>query len=72
MKWLGVKEIAQYMGISKETVYRMLKRDDIPAHRIGKIWVFSTDEIDEWILSGEAAKAQDPKFELYGDDDDET
>ncbi|MBD64733.1 MAG: excisionase [Halobacteriovoraceae bacterium] len=54
-RWLSVDEIAQHLGISKETVYRWLERGKIPAHRVGKLWKFKASEVDEWILRGEAA-----------------
>jgi excisionase family DNA binding protein len=34
-RWLSVDEIAVYLGISKETVYRWLDRGSIPGHRVG-------------------------------------
>lgn len=54
-RWLSVEEIAAYMGISKETVYRWLDRRKIPAHRIGKLWKFKAREVDEWVIKGGAS-----------------
>ncbi len=45
-RWLSVIEIAHYLGISKETVYRWIESQKIPAHRIGKQWKFKVSEID--------------------------
>lgn len=53
-RWLSVQEIAQYLGISKETIYRWLDSKKIPAYKIGKQWKFKTQEVDQWILKGEA------------------
>lgn len=53
-RWLSVQEIAHYLGISKETIYRWLDSKKIPAHKIGKQWKFKTQEVDQWILAGEA------------------
>ena len=53
-RWLSVEEVAQYLGISKETVYRWLEKKKIPAHRVGKLWKFKTKEVDQWIIAGEA------------------
>ena len=50
--WLSVREIAEYLGISKETVYRRLKDGSIPAHRVGSQWRFQTAEIDEHVRKG--------------------
>lgn len=56
--WLSVEEIAQYVGVSKETVYRWLERGSVPSHRIGKLWKFKTSEVDEWVRSGKAAPTE--------------
>ena len=44
--WLDVPGIAQHLGVSKETIYRMLKSGSIPASRIGKLWKFKASEVD--------------------------
>lgn len=53
-RWLSVQEIAHYLGISKETVYRWVDSKKIPAHKIGKQWKFKANEVDEWVMRGEA------------------
>ncbi len=53
-RWLSVEEVAQYLGISKETVYRWLEKKKIPAHRIGKLWKFQLSEVESWVKSGQA------------------
>jgi len=53
-KWLSVEGIADYLGVSKETIYRWLDRGNIPAHRIGKLWKFKPREVDAWVISGGA------------------
>tara|TARA_R110002049_G_scaffold85580_1_gene217632 strand:+ start:401 stop:598 length:198 start_codon:yes stop_codon:yes gene_type:complete len=55
-RWLSVQEIAQYLGISKETIYRWVESDRIPAHKVGKQWKFQVSEINTWIKSGEASE----------------
>jgi len=51
-RWLSVEEIALYLGVSKETIYRWLEKSKIPAHRVGKLWKFKTNEIDAWVMKG--------------------
>lgn len=53
--WRSVEGIAEYLGVSKETIYRWLDRKKIPAHRIGKLWKFKPSEVDEWVMSGGAS-----------------
>ena len=52
--WYSVGEIAEHLGISKETIYRWLDRKIIPAHRMGKLWRFKATEVDNWITKGGA------------------
>ena len=55
-RWLSVTEIADHLGVSKETVYRWLEKGKVPAHRVGKLWKFKAREVDEWITSGGATE----------------
>lgn len=52
--WLSVEEIARHLGVSKETIYRWLDREVIPAHRMGRLWKFKPSEVDEWVIHGGA------------------
>ena len=53
--WIGIDQAASYMGVSKETIRNWIKKTDIPAHKIGKLWKFKQSELDEWIKSGRSA-----------------
>ncbi|MCK4487593.1 MAG: helix-turn-helix domain-containing protein [Desulfobacterales bacterium] len=54
-RWLSVAEIADHLGVSKDTIYRWLENRKIPAHRIGKFWKFKQKEVDDWVMAGKAA-----------------
>lgn len=55
-RWLSVGEICKYLGVSNDTVYRWIDRRNLPAHRIGRLWKFKKDEVDEWVKAGGAAE----------------
>jgi len=55
-RWLSVNEIAAYLGIKRETIYKWLAEKNMPAHKVGRLWKFKKDEVDEWIRSGGAGK----------------
>ena len=57
-RWLSVDEIAEYLGISKDTVYTWVTSKDMPGHRVGRLWRFQKAEIDQWVRTGGAASAQ--------------
>lgn len=58
-RWLGVEEIADHLGVSKETIYRRLEDQSIPSHRIGKLWRFKASEVDAWVRMGRARETAD-------------
>lgn len=51
-RWLSVDEIAAYLGIKRDTLYKWIKRRDMPAHKVGRLWKFRKEEVDEWVRSG--------------------
>ncbi|HNY80873.1 MAG TPA: helix-turn-helix domain-containing protein [Thermoanaerobaculales bacterium] len=57
-RWLSVGEIAEYLGISKDSVYAWIEKKGLPAHRIGRLWKFKRSEVDEWVHAGRAGDAQ--------------
>ena len=46
---ISLKELAKYIGVSKATIYRYVKRKKIPAIKIGRLWKFRTERIDAWL-----------------------
>ncbi len=65
---LSVKELAEYLATSKETLYRWLERRTIPAHRIGKLWKIKPSEVDAWIKSGGATDTTETSKSEPGND----
>lgn len=55
-RWLSVEEIAEYLGVSKDTIYTWISKRNMPSHRIGRFWKFKSEEVDEWVRSGGAAE----------------
>lgn len=53
--WINLEEAAAYMGVTKDTVRNWIKKTDIPAHKVVKLWKFKRSELDEWIKSGKSA-----------------
>jgi excisionase family DNA binding protein len=50
-KVLNTKGVAEYLGVSTYTIYRMLKKPDkyhLPAFKIRDVWCFNVESIDQW------------------------
>ena len=54
-KWVSLEEIAEHMGLSKDTIRNYIKKQQIPYYRISKQYKFKISEIDAWIESGKSA-----------------
>ena len=60
-RWLSVDEVAAYLGVKRNTVYRWIIDKHMPAHRVGRLWKFKRAEVDDWVKEGHAADASDDK-----------
>lgn len=50
-RWLSVDEIAAYLGVKRDTIYKWIERKNMPAHKVGRLWKFKIDEVDRWVRS---------------------
>ena len=48
-KWMTVKDVADYLQMSTETIYRLAQRGEIPASKVASQWRFWKLEIDRWM-----------------------
>mgnify|MGYP000907086120 FL=1 len=49
---MTMDELAEYLKISKSTLYKLAVENKIPGTKIGKRWRFHKDAIDEWVKQG--------------------
>ena len=47
--FLTVSEVAKYLRLHKQKVYRLSQNGDIPAYKFGREWRFKKERIDRWI-----------------------
>ena len=54
--YINLEEAAVYLGIKPATLRSWIKDPDneVPAHKVGRMWKFKRSEIDEWINSGKS------------------
>ncbi|RDW15997.1 DNA-binding protein [Oceanobacillus chungangensis] len=46
---MTAKETAEYLGISIDTVYKLVREKKIPCFQIGRRKLFKREAIDNWI-----------------------
>ena len=52
--WVTAEQVADHLGVVKDTVYRWRERKGLPAHKIGRLWKFQLSEVDEWVRAAGA------------------
>jgi excisionase family DNA binding protein len=52
---LTVGDLSEYLRVHRSTVYRLLKKGQLPGFKIGSDWRFNVEAIDQWRMrqSGE-------------------
>ena len=50
---LRVGEVADYLRVHPSTIFRLLKRKEIPAFKLGGDWRFNVEQIDRWRVERE-------------------
>jgi excisionase family DNA binding protein len=48
-KLLTLEEVADYLRLSKDTVYRMASAGKLPASKVGSQWRFRKEDVDQWL-----------------------
>jgi excisionase family DNA binding protein len=51
--WLTVKEVAQYLKLSPDLIYKLAQQGKIPASKVGTAWRFKKPKIDQWMEANE-------------------
>jgi len=49
---MTTKDVAEYLHLHQITICKLSKEGKIPAVRIGRVWRFHKEVIDEWIAKG--------------------
>lgn len=48
-RWMTVKDVAEYLQLSTDQIYRWAQQGKIPASKVGVRWRFKMEKIDEWV-----------------------
>lgn len=59
--WVSVDQVAQHLGVAKDTVYRRREHRGLPAHRVGRLWKSKLSEVGDWVRAGGADESSAPE-----------
>jgi excisionase family DNA binding protein len=46
---MDIREASQYLGVSRETLYKYVYEERIPAFKLGNRWKFKKTVLDRWM-----------------------
>lgn len=55
-------EVAELLKITKNTVYELIKRGELPSYKVGKKIRVDTKDVEEYINSQKTGKVKDTHF----------
>lgn len=57
--WVSVEDVANHLGVVKDSVYRWIENRGLPAHKIGRLWKFKLSEVDAWVRAAQPTQGDD-------------
>ena len=55
IKLMGVQEVAQFIGISPNTVYLWTRQGKLPFFKLGKLLKFRIKDVEDWLEKHESS-----------------
>lgn len=52
--WVSVDQIAEHLGVARDSIYRWIDRKSLPTHRPGRLWKLKVSEVNDWVRAGGA------------------
>ncbi|MBL9149848.1 MAG: helix-turn-helix domain-containing protein [Phycisphaerae bacterium] len=63
---LSVDNVAAFLGVKRDTVYKLIERSESPAFKVGRLWKFRRTDIEMW-LEKQAGRRHIDKGERHSD-----
>jgi len=48
---MTIKDLSSYLKINEKTIYKLAKQGKLPGIKIGGMWRFKKDAIDNWMIN---------------------
>ena len=58
---LTIDDLAEYLKISKSTLYKLAQEGALPGQKVGKHWRFHREAIDQWLCKEPVAAVKPNK-----------
>lgn len=62
---MNLKEVAEYIGLSRSKIYQLIRQKKIPASRIGRQYKFSKQVVDDWLKAHDITRPEEVQLRLF-------
>ena len=52
---MTIDDLAQYLKLSKSTLYKLCQEGKVPGAKVGRHWRFHRETIDAWLARGDGS-----------------
>jgi excisionase family DNA binding protein len=46
---MTISDLAEYLQVSKSSLYKLVQTGRVPGQKVGKHWRFHKESVDEWL-----------------------
>ena len=68
-KWVSLSAICEYLDLSRDTVKKMVSKQNMPGYKIDRQWRFKISEVDAWIRSKGAHNGRKAGEQTHAEND---
>lgn len=62
-EWLTLEELSKYLKIKASLIYSLAQKGKLPGSKVGRMWRFSRERIDNWLIEQDKTKTNQPNKE---------
>ena len=57
---MTIDELAEYLQVSKSSLYKLSQDGKVPGQKVGKHWRFHRETVDQWLAEGKQIVDRSP------------
>lgn len=57
-KYMSLEEVADFLGVTYQLIYRLVRSGELPAVRLGKLYRVSREDLDAYLAKSKSMTAQ--------------
>jgi len=48
---MTIEEVSKFLRVHRSTVYRLVRKGELPAIKVGDQWRFNKSQVDQWLTA---------------------